>query len=365
MHKELKPITGSYSKADCQYLLQEVAANYQTIENKEKLIQSGEMHYSEIINKEDAPTKEYVELFLQMTEKYKNRLASEVMRLANIIVDNKPGFGGKNQMPIVLLSLARAGTPIGVLLYRALKMMNVEAVHYSISIIRDKGIDTNALNYIISNHPPESACFIDGWTAKGVITKELHDSVEAFNKKFDSNFCKELYVISDIGGTADHTATFDDYTIPSALMNSTVSGLMSRTMLNNDIKDGFHGCVYYKELEIHDRSNWFIDQISNEMSVEFISEKQTISKEERKDLSQSFFKSVMNQHNVSDINRIKPGIAEATRVMLRRVPDILIVNKLNDVNMIHLEQIAKEKGVPVIIDSTMPIGACAIIKDVM
>jgi hypothetical protein len=42
---------------------------------------------------------------------------------------------------VVIASLARAGTPIGVLLLRTLRAQGVPAVHYSISIIRDRGID--------------------------------------------------------------------------------------------------------------------------------------------------------------------------------------------------------------------------------
>ena len=364
MTKMMTPVLGSYKKEDCQFLLQTINPNYKTIEDKERLIQTGKMHYSEFINKENPPSSEYVELFLKMTEKYKKRLASEIMSLARLIAENKSGFGEENQDPIVLLSLARAGTPIAVLVYRALKMMNVNAVHYSISIVRDKGIDENALHYVKERYQTKSACFIDGWTAKGVITKELHHSIDQYNKKFGTKFLKDLYVVSDIGGTADHTATFDDYTIPSALMNSTVSGLMSRTMLNEQTKNGFHGCVYYKELEPYDKSVWFIEQIQSEMSLESKTEKQLVSKDERRKQSQIFFKSVMQEHNVSDINRIKPGIAEATRVMLRRVPDIIIVNKFGDPNMSHLEQIAKEKNIPILLDENMPIGACAIIKDV-
>lgn len=360
----VEPLIGSYAPEDCIFLLQEIDANYQTVENKEMLIQTGQMHYSEMINKEAAPTEEYLALFLAMTEQYKARLAAEVMRLATIIADKRPGFGREGQEPIALLSLARAGTPIGVLLKRALKMLGYESAHYAISIVRDRGIDDKALEYVRERYSDEAICFIDGWTAKGVITRELHQAVVDYNKDFNANVPKELFVVSDIGGTADYTATYADYTIPSALMNSTVSGLTSRTILNEQTEGGFHGCVLYRELAPHDKSVWFIEQICSQMNVNKLSPVITESQSVRQAMTRNYLDSITAEFGVTDINRIKPGIAEATRVMLRRVPDILIIRESGHPDVAHLEQIAKEKNIEVRISPDMPFGACALIKDV-
>jgi hypothetical protein len=92
-----------------------------------------------------------------------------------------------------------------------------------------------------------------------------------------------------------------------------------------------------------------------------INEQQRIA---RYGLTQTYVAKLMNDFNVSDINRIKPGIAEATRVMLRRVPDLLLVNDNKEPNIIHLIRIANEKHVTVIVLPEMPFGACALIKDV-
>ena len=45
--------------------------------------------------------------------------------------------------------------------------------------------------------------------------------------------------------------THEDILIASSCLNSTVSGLISRTFLRNDIIgiNDFHGAVYYEELE--------------------------------------------------------------------------------------------------------------------
>lgn len=280
-----KPLLGSYSAEDCLFLLKLVQPKFQNIENKERLIQTGALHYSETINREIAPTEEYTTLFYELVEKYKNRLASEVLVLAHRILQSRGS-------EITLCSLARAGTPIGVLLQRALtRHFNANSVHYSISIIRDRGIDQIALDYILSSgRSQKGVVFVDGWTAKGVIGKELHQAVEDYNQRRGTQLSKELFVISDIGGTADQQATFDDYAIPSALMNATVSGLLSRTILNEQIGlDDFHGCVRYQQLASVDLSQWFVDRVSECMDPQVdIMQNQPEDKQELRKRTQRF-----------------------------------------------------------------------------
>jgi hypothetical protein len=356
-----QPLVGSYAPEDCLFLLKPIKADYKTIENKEQLIQSGQLHYSEMIHKESAPTEQYTDLFYSMTELYKVRLAREVMRLAKMICEQR-------RDNITLISLARAGTPIGVLLQRALtQFYHKKSNHFSISIIRDRGIDEIALDYLLAQgFSPESIVFVDGWTAKGVITKEVHQSIKNFNQSRNVNVSDELFVISDIGGTADVQATFDDYTIPSALMNSTVSGLISRSILNDQIGEGdFHGCVPYLHLKEYDLSNWFVDIITAEMKQDELSPECVETKQFRQKMTQHFLNFIMEKYSISDINRIKPGIAEATRVLLRRVPDQLLIRSLEDENVAHLKRLAYEKNIPVTEVKDMPFGACALIKDVL
>ncbi len=51
--------------------------------------------------------------------------------------------------------------------------MGKRSYHYGISIIRDRGIDAAALDYIESRHGTKGIVFVDGWTGKGAITGEL------------------------------------------------------------------------------------------------------------------------------------------------------------------------------------------------
>lgn len=358
--RPLKPITGSYSASDCQFMLTPLEARFIDIGEKERMIQSGQRHYSEMISQECAPSEQYFTLFKNLTAHYKARLATEILALARHIITTRVA-------PITIVSLARAGTPFGALLQRALtEVLAVDSVHYSISIIRDRGIDTVALRYILrdAGRPAPGVLFADAWTAKGVITRELKAAIKAWNLQEPEQLSDELYVISDIGGTADVAATYEDYAIPSGVLNATVSGLISRSILNEEIGEReFHGCVVYDHLRTHDLSNWFLDEVSAEFAgvagdylLPFI------PKDERASRSRSWVERWMAHYGIKDVNHIKPGIAEATRVMLRRVPARLLLRDRASPDVGHLQILAEEKGVPIDIEPAMPFNAAAFIK---
>ncbi|WP_283778664.1 cysteine protease StiP domain-containing protein, partial [Lysinibacillus sp. D4A3_S15] len=123
--------------------------------------------------------------------------------------------------------------------------------------------DEAAVRYILSQHPQGCLQFIDGWTRKGAITKELLHSCQKFKGHYQVQLNTDLAVLADPGHCATIYGTREDFLIPSACLNSTVSGLVSRTVLNLQFMDehDFHGAKYYKELEDIDVSNLYIDRI--------------------------------------------------------------------------------------------------------
>src|SRR3546814_20924922 len=70
-------------------------------------------------------------------------------------------------------------------------------------------------------------------------------------------------LVADPAGRADLAATFDDYVIPSGLLNGIVSGLVSRSILNDDLvgRNDFHACVSMPEHAASDVSRDFIDTV--------------------------------------------------------------------------------------------------------
>lgn len=353
------PITGSYQKADCQFLLTPLQGEFYSIADKERLIQSGNKHYSEMISFEAPPSEPYRALFRRMTQQYKGRMAAEVMRLAYVIAKSHPA-------PITLVSLARAGTPVGALLQRALRHhLHIASRHYSISIIRDRGIDAQALAFLLreQQRPAAGVVFVDAWTAKGVITQELKRSVARWNAHQPEQLSDALYVLADIGGVADGAATYEDYVVPSGILNATVSGLVSRSVLNQQVKPGqFHGCVLYEHLRPYDLSNWFLDEVEAEMKADRVAPPLAISRQQRYAQTRGYLERLIKQYRVENINHIKPGIAEATRVMLRRVPARLFLRDPEADEVSHLLMLAEQKGVVIEPRTDMPFNAVAFIK---
>ena len=355
--------SGSYRQEDVEFLLTPMALEpILDLAEKERLIQSGQRHYSEMLSPESLPSPAYLALFQNAFAANRLQMARDCLRLAALIAARRTG-------PITLVSLARAGTPVGVILGHLLRQVfQRECSHYSVSIIRDRGIDANALKHILAQgHAAESIVFVDGWTGKGVISRELRQTVHDFNAANGTAIDGGLFVLSDLAGTAACAASSGDYLIPSSILNATVSGLVSRSVLNEAIgPDDFHGCVYYAQFEQHDQSRAFADGLVADAMA--IAASSGIPLAEASDApamaarSQAYMAAAQQEYGISDINLIKPGIGEATRVLLRRVPERLIVRDTNAPDVAHLLLLAQEKAIPVTVEPALPYQAVALIR---
>ncbi|CCG42704.1 cysteine protease StiP family protein [Magnetospirillum molischianum] len=350
--------SGSYDPADVTFLLKAVVLPCVDVEEKEAAIQSGRRHYSEMLAPERAPTREYMRAFREAFEVNRARVGRDVARLAKALA-----LRGADET--VLVSLARAGTPVGVLLKRALAALGRKATHYSISIIRDRGIDLVAMRAILGRHSASDVVFVDGWTGKGAIGSEL---AKAISNDIPDLAGAPLCVLSDLAGVADLAAGDEDYVIPSAILNGVVSGLVSRTVLNDEVvgPGDFHGCVVLDYLADMDLSRWYVDdQMEDVLACLHNAEPASWSREERSRtaaVSTAFVESMLVQTGAKDRNRIKPGIGEATRALLRRMPERLFIRDPNARDVGHLMFLAAERGVAVEADPGLPYGACAVIK---
>ena len=343
----------SYSEEDVILLLKDITGlvSPQSTEEREKLIQSGK-HYSEMLPIEYVPTEKYMKVYYEALESYSKTVAEAVGKLSDKIIENK----GRE---VVLVSLARAGIPIGILVKRYIRYKySIDVPHYSISIIRGRGIDDNAMKFLLGKYRPEQLLFVDGWIGKGAILNELKKDIEAYK-----GVSSDIAVIADPANVTELCGTHEDILIPSSCLNSTVSGLVSRTFLRSDIigKDDFHGAVYYGELADSDLSYDFINAIEKEFSMEnnddgIVIEGQGI--DEVREIGKVF--------GIDDINLIKPGIGEATRVLLRRVPWKVLIDQRykGDPQLGHLVRLAEEKNVPVEYYPLTHYKCCGIIKKI-
>jgi hypothetical protein len=340
--------SGSYADDDVQFLLKQLDLQPMTdIDEKERLIQSGARHYSEMLSVERQPGPEYLALFDAAVAANAARMARDVWSLALSIRERRPGG-------VTLVSLARAGTPVGVLLRRMLR----EAF--------DRGIDQRALDFICARHAPESLAFVDGWTGKGAIAGELSRALSTYRTTGGVALADELFVVSDLCGAATAAGSSDDYLIPSAILNSTVSGLISRSILNEQIGPlDFHGCVFHTQYLGSDRSNRFIESILQHWrrSQPAISPATaSFDSAQLQQRNQQLLERIQIIFDIRDRNYIKPGVGEATRALLRRAPRCLILRDLSAPEVEHLRLLARERSVPVLIDPELPLLAVAIIR---
>ena len=357
----MNDFSGSYRQGDVRSLLRRLPGHaFTSVEEKEALIQSGRRHYSEMLSAESLPSSRHLALFDEACRANRGRMAADCLRLAHLIAARRAG-------QITLVSLARAGTPVGVILKHLLEqVLHRDVVHYSVSIVRDRGIDAAALRTILARHVPASIVFVDGWTGKGVIARELERSVGEFNARHRVRLDSGLFVLSDLAGAAACASSDADYLIPSSILNATVSGLVSRTVISGDSdQDDFHGCLYYQEFAAHDRSRGFADDIvvaALEIAAAGDLAPVPLDRARAAATSRACLREIAQRYDVADVNLIKPGIGEATRVLLRRVPRLLILRDPDGADVAHLNLLAQEKGVPVVVDRTLPYQGVSLIR---
>jgi hypothetical protein len=333
---------GSYDPADVTFLLKDLGdvVIERPTEEREELIQTG-THYAEMLPVEYQPPAEYVQLFEAALDRSAHRLAVAVGVVAELIRAAKPDP--------VLVSLARAGTPIGVLLRRWLLWRHGQDVpHYSVSIVRGRGIDQVAMRWLLRRHSGASIQFVDGWTGKGAISRELTAAVTPHG--LDDT----LAVLADPGRCAPVFGTRDDFLIPSACLNSTVSGLVSRTVLNDRLigPNDFHGAKMYRELAAGDVSRHYIETVEAAFSSAADEVAASWPLLAAADSTPTWagwreVESVAAEYGIRDLNMVKPGVGETTRVLLRRVPDRILISPGREADLEHILVLAAQRGVPV------------------
>ena len=340
----------SFHQEDITFLLKDLS-NVQiesSVENREKSFQQG-IHYAESLPIEYRASSEYTELYHQALRDTSDHLA----QLVGVLTRRVRKFAGTND--VVLISLARAGSPIGILMRRyAQTFLKLNWPHFSISILRGKGIDEEAVKTIRKLYPKSHLQFVDGWTGKGAIQNELTKSVLKLNELYHLQLNDDLAVISDPGECATLFGTRKDFLIPNACLNSTVSGLVSRTILNSQFQKAsdYHGAKYYSELEDEDLSNDFIDNISKRFQYQ-----EPIIESLVTDLPPTHLRTwrgmrevetiAQKYYKTADISKVKPSVGETTRVLLRRKPFKVLLRDDKHDSIRHILHLCKEKNIPI------------------
>ncbi|OEU88619.1 phosphoribosyltransferase [Streptomyces abyssalis] len=343
------PDFSSYAPDEVGWLLQDLSDTRleAPTEEREEAIQSGGAHYAESLPVEYQPSAEYERLFHGALEASSVRVARAVGTVTETVLAERAARGTGRP---VLVSLARAGTPVGVLMRRwAQRTHGLALPHYAVSIVRGRGIDANALRWIASHHDPADVVFVDGWTGKGAITRELAEALAPFGE-----FDPEIAVLADPGGCVRTYGTREDFLIPSACLNSTVSGLISRTVLRADLvgPQDYHGAKHYRGLAGADVSGRFLDTVAarfDEVREDAAADASALVAADRAPTWAGWraVERISEEYGIGDVNLVKPGVGETTRVLLRRVPWRVLTRRGAGRDLDHVRLLAEQRGVPV------------------
>ncbi|ELP62463.1 hypothetical protein STRTUCAR8_03423 [Streptomyces turgidiscabies Car8] len=345
------PAFSSYPPDEVGWLLRDLSdvSLEAPTEEREEAIQAGGAHYAESLPVEYQPSDQYQELFRAALDTSAARIAQAVGAVTELVLAER------SPRP-VLVSLARAGTPVGVLMRRwAQHRHGLELPHYAVSIVRGRGIDANALRWLAAHHDPADVVFVDGWTGKGAITRELADAIKEFEASDGiTGFDPEIAVLADPGSCVRTFGTREDFLIPSACLNSTVSGLISRTVLRADLvgPNDFHGAKFYRELAEADVSVDFLDAVAARFPDVTDDVDSTVKELLAADRAPTWegwaaVERISEEYGIHDVNLVKPGVGETTRVLLRRVPWKILARAGAGADLDHVRLLAEQRGVSV------------------
>jgi hypothetical protein len=316
-------VFGSYDPREVTYVVKDLGDLRLEVpsDEYEARVSRGQ-HYAELLPLEECrPSPEGVALFHRVLARSARRLALAVGVAAEAVL-------ARHDRPPVLVSLAQTGTPIGILLRRwLLWRRGLELPHYTISIVRGRGVDANALACVRARHPEAGVQFVDGWTGKGAITRELGQTPAEAG----------LAVLADPAACAPVAGTREDLLVPNACLNATVSGLVSRTVVVPGLigPGDFHGARFYRGLTGEDVSGQFLDAVT----AEFASVRGQVDAAAEDGPARPvgpptrptrparpswagwrLAGRLAREYRLGDVNLVKAGVSETVRMLLYRNP---------------------------------------------
>ena len=140
--------------------------------------------------------------------------------------------------------------------------------HYAVSIVRGRGIDRLALRHLAAHHDPRRVVFVDGWTGKGAITRELAAALAEHERDTGVRFDPDLAVLADPGRCAHHVRHPRRLPHPLRLpqLDRLRAGVPHRAQRRLLGPGDFHGAKFYRELAPVDVSNDFLDAVTAEFA---------------------------------------------------------------------------------------------------
>ncbi len=325
----------SYKPEQVTFLLNKYHGDLLSVLEKESRLRSG-AYYGDMLSIEEKPEPEYTAIFDRILERNASKIAPYFLHLSEMI-------NNARQNELTLVSLARAGTPVGVIITEILRnKFGREVNHYSVSAIHKYGVDSYAMKYLLEHHSPESLTFLDGWVSQGRITKTLVETLKDQPRIDPSLFC-----VSDPSGIQNAIATREDILLPSAILNATVSGLVSRTVNNND---GYHFAASYEDQADVDRSQVFVEKIVEEaMKLDKANIGELLDHTIQRPLAVKQINDWCEKYGTTSSN-IKAGIGEVSRSLLRRDPRFVMIDENSVDQADHMFYLAEKRNIKLVVE---------------
>lgn len=149
-----------------------------------------------------------------MSELGNDAVRETARKLAAAIADWQP-----DPEKLIFVAILRAGVPIADWLCQ----MFPGSITAAISLFVGLGIDRIALDQLQSNFPERTIIFVDGWTGRGGVSREI--------AKLNAG---PLAVLIDPWGWADFSGVQEDVFCPSACFTGVATLGFSRTFFVND-----------------------------------------------------------------------------------------------------------------------------------
>lgn len=161
--------------------------------------------------------EDFWQLLLSKLGNEKIQLAAT--RLAAAIITTAP-----DPSKLLFVAILRAGVPIADWLCRLLP----GSIAVAISLFVGLGIDKVALKKVRSHYPDRQIIFVDGWTGKGGVARELSSQGQRSGK------IGPLAVLIDPWGWADFSGAVEDIFCPTACFTGVATLGFSRTFYVDD-----------------------------------------------------------------------------------------------------------------------------------
>lgn len=309
----------------------------------------------------DAPRVEYMpsEKYFASVRLLVDRAAPLVAQLSATLGDRLVERRGRG---VVLVSIARAGVPIGILVKRWLRLRySVAAPHYGVSVSAGL-IDESAVKWICRRHPPGDLQFLDAWTSKGTVQETLWRASARWQI---ANLDPALAVLVDPACCAQTFATRKDVLLPSACLGAAMSGLLGATSPGLT-PGGFHLATVSREMTDIDLTETFLSAVTIHLEAMAASRpvagtRVSPASDDPRAWGRDHAVALARRYRAEDLDLVNVGICETTRAFFRRWPKLLIVNpRRAGPELHHLLQLARERAVPIAQDATIPFQAALI-----